>query len=104
MQNVARNCLNKKGTFFHCHQQIWKFLMVQSAILQKNTFHTMSAILSKSSLPASASDVDKIFQPFTGSPVSQIQLSQSLLPGAVSHVRSFQSPIISTNSPPDSQN
>ena len=59
-------------------------------ITKKNTVHTMSASLSKPSLPTSASNVDRSFQSFTGSPVSQIQLSQSSLPGTVSNVRSFQ--------------
>ena len=64
----------------------------------------MSASLPKLSLPTSASDVDRSLQSFTGSPVSQIQLSLSSLPGALSNVRSFQSTIISTDSPPNSQN
>ena len=81
-----------------------KAQLPSSTITKKNTVHTMSACLSKPSLPTSASDVDRSFQSFTGSPVSQIQLPQSSLPGAVSNVRSFQSPIISTDSPPDSQN
>ena len=63
--------------------------------------------MSKPPLPASGSNVDRSFQLFSylnGSPISQIQLLQSSLQGAVSNVRSFQSPIISTNSPPHSQN
>ena len=81
-----------------------KAKLPSSTITKKSTVHTTSESLSKPPLPTSGSNVDKSFQLFTdgtnGFPVSQIQLSQSSLQGAVSNVRSFQSPIISTNSPP----
>lgn len=81
-----------------------KAKLPSSTITKKSTVHTTSESLSKPPLPTSGSNVDRSFQLFTdgtnGSPVSQIQLSQSSLQGAVSNVRSFQSPIISTNSPP----
>ena len=115
MQNVATNYLNKKRDFpplpsvdmevsYSPIPTSKKAKLPSSTITKKSTVHTTSESLSKPPLPTSGSNVDKSFQLFTdgtnGFPVSQIQLSQSSLQGAVSNVRSFQSPIISTNSPP----
>ena len=115
MQNVATNYLNKKRDFpplpsvdmevsYSPIPTSRKAKLSSSTITQKSTVHTTSESLSKPPLPTSGSNVDGSFQLFTdgtnGSPVSQIQLSQSSRQGAVSNVRSFQSPIISTNSPP----
>ena len=115
VQNIATNYLNKKRDFpplplvdmevsYSPIPTSTKAKLPSSTITKKSTVHTTSESLSKPSLPTSGSNVDKSFQLFTdgtnGFPVSQIQLSQSSLQGAVSTVRSFQSPIISTNSPP----
>ena len=119
MQNVATNYLNKKRDFpplpsvdmevsYSPIPTSKKAKLPYSTITKKSTVHTTSESLSKPPLPTSGSNVDRSFQLFTdgtnGSPVSQIQLSQPSRQGAVSNVRSFQSPIISTNSPPHSQN
>ena len=117
VQNIATNYLNKKRDFPPLPSVDMevsnspiptskKAKLPSSTITKKSTVHTTSESLSKPPLPTSGSNVDGSFQLFTdgtnGSPVSQIQLSQSSLQDAVSNVRSFQSPIISTNSPPHS--
>ena len=119
VQNIATNYLNKKRDFppllsvdmevsYSPIPTSKKAKLPSSTITKKSTVHATSESLSKPPLPTSGSNVDTSFQLFTdgtnGSPVSQIQLSQSSLQDAVSNVRSLQSPIISTNSPPYSQN
>ena len=112
VQNVATNYLNKKGTFhplplvdmelpYNPTPTSKKAQILSATTTKKSSYNIWE---SKPPIPKLESNADIIVQLFlvgtNGSPVSHIQLLQPSILGASSNVRSIQSPIISTDSPP----